>query len=270
MNGILCLILASTLPVISGFTAYDCADSTVTGTYSLQNIEECKYSTKTPDLTLLGKRRLLILQKRNVKSKRVVECQVAQKDQVFDCGMHSHTSLIFEDKFKYFLELDDTECMRMATTKRFLRHRASVSVRMNVTRTARVLMRGRMGLDGSCKGETTFELRDRQYTGMHIRYYQILMRSYTADFDAETGAMLTDGLHYCTLEEGFCQRTTSVIIFNYHQENAQFCAYRKTRSAEFKVFKIDHEMHSTDTYNDITALQNRLLVTAEDNDMMRF
>ena len=213
-------------------------------------------------------RKLTILQRINVQTRSYIECQIGYKDFIYHCGMHSHSSYIYEDSFEIPYLIRGKSCRYALSMQRLkLDENLGIDVKINKTVTEQVVIDGLINKDGSCQN-AAFTSNSVQYNAVRVRRFRVTIRRINLDFDTNTASCITSPYTDCRLYEQHCSTTRSTL----HQIDIHMnkhCPFRKTRIVTFSIFKLDSKGHTQYTENDVMDLRNRLIVSSNDNDMVR-
>ena len=190
--------------VAGAITAYDCTSPKISEDYALTGAEKCPDAGPSE---VYHKRDVYFLYEvPEYKEVMVKECKIVYKDVIFHCGMHSHTSLIYEDKMDQHKEITGPACEKYFSRLMYRDGNWHVDLKVNVTTQAQQMVVGRIYPEdeGDCDGGS-YTLKGEVVSGIIVvRHYAITLVEYRALFDIGTGRMVTKGLSQCEIAAGTC------------------------------------------------------------------
>lgn len=143
------LLLATPALCMVGF---DCGGRGLNITsLSLLDIGNCQVNTIEP---LREEVYVQLLQLSEFDHTHGVQCKIEIDRTIYYCGMHSHISVIHNDKRNYIREISAENCKKLLDTGTiFLGNNALISgIKVNSTSSHSLTYAGTIGVDGSCTG----------------------------------------------------------------------------------------------------------------------
>jgi hypothetical protein len=224
----------------NGFLAYDCSHPQITKSFDSTHMTQCHQAEEMIKKT--NEDTILLIQKLKVTYRTVRTCSLEYKDYIFYCGMHSHNSIIIDDKFASTSDVQHKECEEMFAQRTFKRHGFSEIISPEGTTVINTWMAGGVITeDGRCKDNVVFSREGRQYTGNWQRTFRVTLRSKEVAFDTETLKMVNEENSDCTTEVGECKIGATTVLIT--RTNIDTCHFVYTR--ELKVTRYSKPNNET-------------------------
>ena len=146
----------------------------------------------------------------------VTECKIRSAELITHCGHLSHRSIIKTQVLDLIDELTPDQC-RDAGHTGYVKIMPSITIKIQINATTResILLKGKISASGGCTGES--HKIDNQIIGNVVvnKEYEITIIKYSANFDAKSGVMLTNGYSMCRINEPYCKTGFSVLVYNH-------------------------------------------------------
>jgi len=146
------LILIIVLSEASALIGFDCGGQNLNvTTVSLLDVGECDLKIRKPNTSSVH---IQLLQLSDYSHTEVIQCKIEISRTIFHCGMHSHISAVHNGKADYVHETGHSQCMRMFQdgSITLAEYVLILGIKANQTMYRRVTLRGRLQVDGYCKG----------------------------------------------------------------------------------------------------------------------
>ena len=194
--------------------AFDCSKPEFGNEYSLFDVEQCPEAS--PTRLIQSEDTYNIYQETTIVSVIVIECKLRSAELLLYCGHLSHSSIVKTQVLDLSEELTEEQCRDAGHIGQVkLSPDTTIKVQINSTTRQNIMIKGTVSRDGSCTGET-YKI-DGQITKNIVvsREYEITITKYSANFDSQTGVMLTNGYTMCQLEHSSCRTGFSTLTYKY-------------------------------------------------------
>ena len=275
---IILTLLANTTNAIK---AFDCSKPEFGNEYSLFDVEQCPEAS--PTRLVQSEDTYSIYQETTIATVTVVECKLRSAELILYCGHLSHSSMIKTQVLDMTEELTEEQCRDAGYIGQVkLSPDTIIKVQINSTTRQNVMIKGTVDRTGSCSGES-YKI-DGQITKNIVvsREYELTVTKYSANFDSQTGVMLTNGYTMCQIGHSSCRTGFSTLIYKY---NAPICPliFLKTVSltelqgkqsnfmSDEKISPSGYQSFANITkYEKIPEFDTPLVLMSRDDDVLRF
>jgi hypothetical protein len=249
--------------------------------YSLFDVELCPEAS--PTRLIQSEDTYSVYQETTIITTIVTECKLRVAELILYCGHLSHSSMIKTQVLDKTEELTDEQC-RDAGYMNHIQLSPDVTIKVAINTTVRqnVMIRGTVDRTGACTGEN-YKIDGEIVENVVVsREYEITVTKYNANFDTQTGAMLTNGYSMCKIEYSSCRTGFSTLSYRYKPPTCQLIFLKTVLLLELqgkqsnmmndeKISPTGYESFSNNTkLEKIPEIDTPLVLMSRDDDALRF
>lgn len=204
---VILVVLLLCAKTVHGLIAYDCENKDVDiSTISIRDVAPCV----EPDGEYLSEQtEVTVLQRNEIRLKKVQTCLIEVTRLITHCGMHSHTSVVEGGLSTQILQIGSEECSSLHRYQSIKLYGQEIGrIIMNGTTTASLTILGSVDESGSCQGTIYHELGRTWKSVIITASIKITATDYLARVKLDENEISLMSGVTCNYLKGYCFDTT--------------------------------------------------------------
>lgn len=214
------LILTTVALKTAALVGYDCHTAAVNiTTFSNVDVEPCLSPVFTSQNTT--ETTVQVIRKNRFLKVEVFQCSMLVDQEIFRCGMFSHSTQVYNGRQKFRVPLSRHQCDDLIQNNRLVypnRNDFVITLTPDELNSGTVYIAGHVDAEGQCEG-TSFSFKNNNYQNVVVNHiYAIYYKSILANYEVETGNLLIDNVR-CKYTNKQCEDYHLGNLYWYTQPN---------------------------------------------------